>query len=39
MAFAVWVASGHMPEIREFLQRLPPLVREFAYAIRDVFSR
>ena len=39
MAFVVWVASDHIPEIREFLQRLPPLVREFAWAVRDVFQR
>ena len=39
MAFVVWVASDHIPEIREFLQRLPPLVRDFAEAIRDVFER
>lgn len=39
MAFVVWIASNHLPEIREFLQRLPPLVREFADAIRDIFAR
>ena len=39
MAFAVWIASNHLPEIREFLQRLPPLVRQFAEAVRDLFAR
>jgi hypothetical protein len=39
VAFVVWIASDHIPEIREFLQRLPPVVREFVYAIRDVVSR
>ena len=39
MAFVIWIGSDHLPEIREFLQRLPPLVREFAYTIRDIFER
>ena len=39
MAFVVWVASNHIPEIREFLQRLPELFREFAFAIRDLVDR
>jgi phage shock protein PspC (stress-responsive transcriptional regulator) len=39
MALVMWIASDHIPEIREFLQRLPPLVRQFAWAIRDVFAR
>jgi len=39
MAFAVWVASDHIPEIREFLQRFPVVVREFAWAVRDLFQR
>jgi len=39
MAFVIWIGSDHLPEIREFLQRLPALVREFADAIRDIFSR
>ena len=34
MAFVVWIASNHIPEIREFIQRLPPLVRQFAEAVR-----
>ena len=39
MAFVIWIGSDHLPEIREFLQRLPQLVREFAYVIRDIFQR
>ncbi len=37
LAFAIWLASSHVPEIREFLQRLPDLFREFAWAMRDLF--
>ena len=36
MAVVVWVGSNHMPEIREFLQRFPSLVREFAFAVREL---
>jgi phage shock protein PspC (stress-responsive transcriptional regulator) len=39
MFFVVWIASNHMPEIREFLQRLPPLVHDFAEAIRNFWAR
>jgi hypothetical protein len=39
MAIVVWVASNHIPEIREFLQRMPALIREFAFAVRDLFAR
>ena len=39
LAFVVWIASDHIPEIREFLQRLPQLFREFTYAIRGVVAR
>jgi len=39
MAIVVWIGSHHIPEIREFIQRLPGLVREFAWAMRDLFSR
>lgn len=38
-AIVVWIASNHIPEIREFLQRLPELIRDFAYAVRDAFDR
>jgi len=39
MAFVVWIASNHMPEIREFIQRLPPLIRDFTAAVRTFFAR
>ena len=39
LAFAVWLASGHIPEIAEFFKRLPDLVSEFAAAMRDLVSR
>jgi len=39
MAFVVWIASNHIPEIRDFLQRLPELFREFAYTIGDLVDR
>jgi hypothetical protein len=39
MAGIMWLASNHVPEIREFLQRLPQLVRDFAFAIRNLFGR
>jgi phage shock protein PspC (stress-responsive transcriptional regulator) len=39
LAFAVWIASNHVPEIREFLQHLPELVRDFAQAVRDFVGR
>jgi phage shock protein PspC (stress-responsive transcriptional regulator) len=39
LAFAVWIASDHIPEIREFLQRFPDIVRDFALAIRDLVGR
>ena len=38
LAFAIWLASNHIPEIREFLQRLPHLFRDFAWAMRDLLS-
>ena len=39
MAFGVWIASNHMPEIREFLQRVPELFRDFMQAIKDLVKR
>jgi hypothetical protein len=39
MAIVVWIGSHHIPEIREFIQRLPGLAREFAWAMRDLFAR
>jgi phage shock protein PspC (stress-responsive transcriptional regulator) len=38
-AIVIWIASDHIPEIREFLQRLPELIRDFAYAVRDAFAK
>ncbi len=35
LALVVWTVSGHGPEIREFLQRLPEVFREFIDTIRD----
>ena len=35
LAFVVWIASNHIPEIREFLQRVPDLFRDFIHAVRD----
>jgi phage shock protein PspC (stress-responsive transcriptional regulator) len=39
LAFAVWMASSHVPEIREFLQRLPELGRDFVQSLRDLKPR
>jgi phage shock protein PspC (stress-responsive transcriptional regulator) len=39
LAFAFWFASDHIPEIREFLQRLPDLFRDFVESIRGFANR
>lgn len=39
LAFLFWIAAGHIPEIQEFLERLPEVGREFADAMRDLFAR
>ena len=39
VAFLVWVASNNLPEIREFLQHLPELLRDFGDAVRDFVDR
>jgi phage shock protein PspC (stress-responsive transcriptional regulator) len=39
MAVIIWMASNHLQEISEFIQRLPPLVRQFADAVRDLFTQ
>jgi hypothetical protein len=39
LAFALWIASNHVPEIREFVQRLPSLARDFGLAVRDLLTR
>jgi len=38
MAFVLWIASNHIPELREFVQRLPQLARDFADAMRGLIS-
>jgi phage shock protein PspC (stress-responsive transcriptional regulator) len=35
LAIALWVASDHIPEITEFMQRVPHVFREAMYAVRD----
>jgi phage shock protein PspC (stress-responsive transcriptional regulator) len=35
LGVALWFASEHTTELREFLRRLPDVVREFSYAVRD----
>ena len=39
MAIVVWIATHHIPEIQEFIHRLPGLTRDFAEATRDLFTR
>lgn len=39
VAFVIWIASNHLPEIREFLQELPEIFREFARAMRRLLVR
>jgi phage shock protein PspC (stress-responsive transcriptional regulator) len=39
MFLVLWIASSHVPEIREFVQRLPPVMRDFAEAVRNFMSR
>ena len=39
LTLVIWIASNHIPEIREFIHRLPDLIRDFTYAVRDVFQR
>jgi len=39
LAFVLWIASHHIPEIKEFLQRAPDLIRDFAFMIRDLVRR
>lgn len=39
VAFSIWLASNHIPEIAEFLRRLPDLFRDFAWAMRDLVQR
>jgi phage shock protein PspC (stress-responsive transcriptional regulator) len=39
LAFALWIASENVPELREFGQRLPDLFRDFADAMRELLTR
>jgi phage shock protein PspC (stress-responsive transcriptional regulator) len=39
LTLVVWIASGHLPEIREFLQHLPDIFRDLVDAIRDTTAR
>jgi hypothetical protein len=39
LAFAIWLAANNVPEIREFLQHVPQLFRDFVVAMRDLFQR
>jgi hypothetical protein len=39
LAVAVWIASNHVPEIREFLQRLPELGQGFVQSLDDLKGR
>jgi phage shock protein PspC (stress-responsive transcriptional regulator) len=38
MAAVVWIGSHHIPEIQEFVRRLPELVRQFADAMRNLVT-
>lgn len=35
LAFALWIASNHMPEVREFVSRVPELMRDFFEDVRE----
>jgi phage shock protein PspC (stress-responsive transcriptional regulator) len=39
LAVAVWIASNHVPEIRDFLQRLPELGQGFVQSLDDLKGR
>jgi phage shock protein PspC (stress-responsive transcriptional regulator) len=39
LAFMLWFASNHVPEIREFLTRMPDLIRDFVQAMRDLVAQ
>ena len=38
LAFVLWFASNHVPEIKEFVIRIPDLIRDFAEAMRDLVA-
>jgi len=39
VAFVIWIKSNHLPEIREFLQQLQEIFREFVQAMRRLVAR
>ena len=39
VAVVIWAASNNVPEIREFLQQIPELIRDFAQAVREFMAR
>ncbi len=39
LAFALWIASEHLPELREFAQRVPDVLRDFRDAMRELLSK
>jgi hypothetical protein len=39
LAVAFWFASHYMPEIREFLEEVPQIFRDFMHAVRDFLTR
>ena len=38
LAFAFWIATNHMPEVREFMTRMPDLIRDFFEDVREWFD-
>jgi len=39
VAFVIWIASNHLPDIREFLQELPEIFHDFVRAVRRLLTR
>ncbi|MDQ3170962.1 MAG: PspC domain-containing protein [Acidobacteriota bacterium] len=39
LAFALWIGSEHLPELREFAHRVPDLLRDFRDAMRELLSK
>jgi phage shock protein PspC (stress-responsive transcriptional regulator) len=39
LALAVWIASQHVPELREFVQKVPDVVHAFGKAVGAFFAR
>jgi hypothetical protein len=36
LAFVLWIASNHVPEIHAFVRKTPELIRDFTQALRDL---